>query len=77
MLRITLPAYYHDGMVMQADHDERLIWGLMNYLLDPVLVTVTSDLEGLAHHKGTGIGKKAGLFAKLQPDRARKKINAT
>ena len=52
MLRITLPAYYHDGMVMQADHDERLIWGLMNYLLDPVLVTVTSDLEGLAHHKG-------------------------
>ena len=53
MLRITLPAYYHDGMVMQADHDERLIWGLMNYLLDPVLVTVTSDLEGLAHHQGT------------------------
>ena len=56
MLRITLPAYYHDGMLMQADHDERLIWGLMNYLLDPVLVTVSSDLEGLAHHQG--INKK-------------------
>ena len=25
----------------------------------------------------TGIGKKAGLFAKLQPGRARKRINAT
>ena len=44
-------------MVMQADHDERLIWGLMNYLLDPVLVTVSSDLEGLAHHQGTKFTK--------------------
>ena len=25
----------------------------------------------------TGIGKKAGLFAKIQPGRARKRINAT
>ena len=56
-LRITLLAFYHDGMVMQADHDERLIWGLMNYLLDPVLVTVSSDLEGLAHHQGIYLQK--------------------
>ena len=45
---ITLPAYYHDGMVMQADQDETLIWGLTNNLLDPVLVTVSCDLGGLA-----------------------------
>ena len=29
------------------------------------------------HYGRTEIGKKAGLFAKLEPGRARKRINAT
>ena len=43
---VTLPAYYHDGMVMQADQDQTLIWGFTTNLLEPVLVTVSCDLEG-------------------------------
>ena len=31
----------------------------------------------LLENESTDIGKKAGLFAKLQPGRARKRINAT
>ena len=45
---VTLPAYYHDGMVMQADQDQTLIWGFTTNLLQPVMVTVSCDLEGRA-----------------------------
>ena len=45
---ITLPTYYHDGMVMQADQNETLMWGFTNDLLQPVYVTVSCDLEGRA-----------------------------
>ena len=44
---------------------------------------VVVEVNALGHltmggeHAFTEIGKKAGLFAKLQPGRARKKINAT
>ena len=45
---VTLPAYYHDGMVMQADQSQTLIWGFTTNLLQPVMVTVSCDLEGRA-----------------------------
>ena len=46
-------------------HDQRR-GSISAYLLGPEIM--------LVH---TGIGKKAWLFAKLQPGRARKRINAT
>ena len=49
---ITLPAYYHDEMVMQADQDQTLIWGFTTNTDIPVMVTVSCNLEGkMAQHK--------------------------
>ena len=41
----------------------------------PCVVAVVRVLGSI--NDNTGIGKKAGAFAKLQPGRARKRINAT
>ena len=65
---ITLPTYYHDGMVMQADQDETLIWGFTNNLLQPVYVTVSCDLEGRASPHKTFLVSYPENFKNLTAD---------
>ena len=40
---LTLPSYYWDGMVFQADQDETMIWGFTSDNSLPVDVTVRCD----------------------------------
>ena len=42
---VSLPMYYADGMVFQADQDQTMIWGFTSDAESEVLVTVTCDLE--------------------------------
>ena len=42
---LTLPSYYWDGMVFQADQDETMIWGFTTDDTLPVLVTVRCDIK--------------------------------
>ena len=43
---LSLPKYYADGMVFQADQDRTMIWGFTNEADLEVMATVTCDLRG-------------------------------
>ena len=50
---LTLPAYYRDGMVFQADQDQTMIWGFTTDDTLPVVVTVRCDLKTESGHQQT------------------------
>ena len=50
---LTLPAYYWDGMVFQADQDQTMIWGFTTDDTLPVVVTVRCDLKTKSGHHQT------------------------
>ena len=43
--KITLPRYYHDGMVMQADQNQTMIWGFTTSNNEPVVATVSCSFQ--------------------------------
>ena len=43
--KITLPRYYHDGMVMQADQNQTMIWGFTTSNNEPVVATVSCNFQ--------------------------------